>query len=174
MSIETIVFYLLSGMVLAFGAMTVTTRHIFRAAVFLLFTLIGIAGIYLLMEMNFMAALQVVIYVGGIVVLIIFSIFLTHQVGEKIAVQLPKRLIRSALVAASGLALVLCVLIPHVFKSSEEMPVEASVENIGRQLLNYKDYGYALPFEVISVFLLAALIGSIVIAMKSKTTDENK
>lgn len=174
MNIETIVFYLLSGMIVTFGAMTVTTRHIFRAAVYLLFTLIGIAGIYLLMEMNFMAALQVVIYVGGIVVLIIFSIFLTHQVGEKIAVQLPMRLLRSALVAASGLALVLCVLIPHAFTSSEAMPIDASVENIGRQLLNYKEFGYALPFEVISVFLLAALIGSIVIAMKSSPTDENK
>ena len=107
MNIETVVFYLLAGMTLAFGALTVTTRHIFRAAIYLLFALIGVAGIYLLMEMNFMAALQVVIYVGGIVVLIIFSIFLTHQVGEKVSLPKPRQVIQSALVAFAGLALVL-------------------------------------------------------------------
>jgi NADH:ubiquinone oxidoreductase subunit 6 (chain J) len=173
MNIETVVFYLLSGMTLAFGALTVTTRHIFRAAIYLLFALIGVAGIYLLMEMNFMAALQVVIYVGGIVVLIIFSIFLTHQVGEKVSVPSPKKVAQSALVALAGLVLVLSVLLPLGFEKSGAA-CDSSVKSIGMQLLDYKNYGYVLPFEVISVFLLAALVGSIVIAMKDKTPEENK
>jgi len=172
MNIETVVFYLLSGMILTFGVMTVTTRHIFRAAIYLLFALIGIAGIYLMMEMNFMAALQVVIYVGGIVVLIIFSIFLTHQVGEKVSLPKPRQVIQSALVAFAGLALVLAVLIPMGFEKSGA-ECDSSVKNIGMQLLDYKNFGYVLPFEVISVFLLAALIGSIVIAIKSNNSEEN-
>lgn len=173
MNIETVVFYLLAGMTLAFGVMTVTSRHIFRAAIYLLFALIGVAGIYLLMEMNFMAALQVVIYVGGIVVLIIFSIFLTHQVGEKVALPSVKKVAQSALVALAGLALVLSVLLPLGLEKSGAV-CDSSVKSIGMQLLDYKSYGYVLPFEVISVFLLAALVGSIVIAMKDKTTEENK
>ncbi|MDP4270601.1 MAG: NADH-quinone oxidoreductase subunit J [Bacteroidota bacterium] len=173
MNIETVVFYLLAGMTLAFGALTVTTRHIFRAAIYLLFALIGVAGIYLLMEMNFMAALQVVIYVGGIVVLIIFSIFLTHQVGEKVSLPSTKKVAQSAVVALAGLALVLSVLIPLGFEKSGA-ECDSSVKSIGMQLLDYKNYGYVLPFEVISVFLLAALVGSIVIAMKDKTPEENK
>lgn len=165
---ETVVFYLLGAMVLTFAALTVTARHIFRAAIYLLFTLIGVAGIYVLMNMNFMAALQIVIYVGGIVVLIIFSIFLTHQVGERVAVQPLQRTIRSAAAAGVGLLLVLGVLLGTHFVASSEAAVDPTVQEIGRRLLNYNEYGYVYPFEVISILLLAALIGSIVIAMKDK------
>ena len=58
-----------------------TTTKIFRAAIFLLFTLIGVAGLYFWMQIEFVAAVQIIVYVGGIVVLIIFSIFLTQQSG---------------------------------------------------------------------------------------------
>lgn len=99
MSASTIIFYILSAMVLTFGVLTVTSRQIFRSAVYLLLALIGIAGIYFLMEMDFVAALQIVIYVGGIVVLIIFSIFLTHQAGQRLAVQSVKKSILAAIMA---------------------------------------------------------------------------
>ena len=83
MSASAIIFYSLAALVVTFGALTVFTHKIFRAAVFLLLTLIGVAGIYMIMEMQFIAALQIVVYVGGIVVLIIFSIFLTSSGQEK-------------------------------------------------------------------------------------------
>ena len=82
-----IIFYLLATLCVVFALLSVTTRQIFRAAIYLLFTLIGIAGIYFWLQYEFIAAVQIVVYVGGIVVLIIFSIFLTQQTGE----QLPKQ-----------------------------------------------------------------------------------
>lgn len=170
MNASTIVFYIVGAMVLTFGVLTVFTRKIFRAAVYLLLSLIGVAGIYILLDMQFVAALQIVIYVGGIVVLIIFSIFLTHQAGERLPSRVPKRMLFAIILPAVGLVFTTSVIANHVFTVSSEPAILHSVENIGRQLLNYESYGYVFPFEVISILLLAALIGSIVIAMKSKNT----
>lgn len=168
MSASAILFYIIGAMVLTFGILTVFTRKIFRAAVYLLLSLIGIAAIYILMDMDFVAALQIVIYVGGIVVLIIFSIFLTHQSGERLPSRLPKHLLWAIFLAGSGIAITLGTIVNHAFKPAGIKPLDPSVKNIGRQLLSYTDYGYVLPFEVVSILLLAALVGSIVIAMKSK------
>lgn len=169
---ETVVFYILAGIIVTFAAMTVFTRRIFRSAIYLLATLTGVAGVYLMMGMTFMAALQIVIYVGGIVVLIIFSVFLTHQSGEKIPGQSLMRNLRAGLIALLGFGLVVSVIARYTFTPSTATVVEPSVQNIGRQMLSYTDYGYVFPFEIVSLFLLAAMIGSIVVAMRSKT--ENK
>ncbi|MDD2799450.1 MAG: NADH-quinone oxidoreductase subunit J [Bacteroidales bacterium] len=165
---ETALFYILAGLIVTFAAMTVFSRQIFRSAIYLLTTLTFIAGIYMMMEMAFMAALQIIIYVGGIVVLIIFSVFLTHKSGENIPGQPLGRHIRSGVLAALGLVLVLGVLIDYSFTPSMQAPIEATVQNVGRQMLSYTDYGYVFPFEIVSLFLLSALVGSIVIAMRSK------
>lgn len=79
---STIIFYLLAALTLTCALLSVSTRQIFRAAIYLLFSLIGIAGIYFWLQYEFIAAVQIVVYVGGIVVLIIFSIFLTQQAGK--------------------------------------------------------------------------------------------
>ena len=63
--------------------LAVTTRKIFRSAIWLLFSLIGVAGLYFWLQVEFIAAVQIIVYVGGIVVLIIFSIFLTQQSGKE-------------------------------------------------------------------------------------------
>src|SRR6476620_6428989 len=94
---SSIIFYLLAALTLVCGLLSVTTRQIFRAAIYLLFALIGIAGIYFWLQYEFIAAVQIVVYVGGIVVLIIFSIFLTQQAGEKMPRQNITRKIFSAL-----------------------------------------------------------------------------
>lgn len=168
MSVETIIFYILGVLIITFGVLTVFTRKIFRAAVFLLFSLIGIAGVYILMDMQFVAALQIVVYVGGIVVLIIFSIFLTHSSGERLAPQRLSRIIRASILSAIGMLFSIWIITHHFFLPTTARPIEHSVQNIGLQLLSYTSYGYVFPFEVVSVLLLAALVGSIVIAMKIK------
>jgi NADH-quinone oxidoreductase subunit J len=169
MSGSTIIFYLLAALTLVSGLFAVTTRMIFRAAIYLLFALIGIAGIYFWLQYEFIAAVQIVVYVGGIVVLIIFSIFLTQQAGEKMPKQKIGRQVFSALAAFCGLALVLLQLAEHIFVETGGKVIEPSVTNIGNQMLGVNDGGYALPFEVVSILLLAALIGCIVIALKTKT-----
>ena len=81
MSASTIIFYILAAITLGGAILAVTSPKIFRSAIYLLFSLIGIAGLYFWMNYEFIAAVQVVVYVGGIVVLIIFSIFLTQGSG---------------------------------------------------------------------------------------------
>src|SRR6188472_2525599 len=104
MSGSTIIFYLLAALTLVSGVLAVTTRMIFRAAIYLLFSLIGIAGIYFWLQYEFIAAVQIVVYVGGIVVLIIFSIFLTQQSGKEMLRPTMMRGIASALAVLFGFA----------------------------------------------------------------------
>jgi NADH-quinone oxidoreductase subunit J len=168
MSGSTIIFYLLAAFTLVSGIFAVGTRQIFRAAIFLLFSLIGVAGLFFWMQYEFIAAVQIVVYVGGITVLIIFSIFLTQQAGEKMPKQKLGRQIFSALAAFCGFALIMLQLYQHTFAGTTNAALETTVANIGTQMLGVNKSGYALPFEVVSMLLLAALIGCIVIAMKSK------
>ena len=169
MSGSTFIFYLLGIMTIVSAILSVTTRQIFRAAIFLLFTLIGIAGIYFWLDYQFVAAVQIVVYVGGIVVLIIFSIFLTQASGEKLPVPLARRTVFSALAILLGLSLVLNLVLRYRFVPGHDKIIEPLAGNIGEQMLSVEKYGYALPFEVVSILLLAAMIGCIVIAMRAKT-----
>jgi NADH-quinone oxidoreductase subunit J len=162
-----IIFYLLAALTLVCGLLAVTTRLIFRAAIFLLFSLIGIAGIYFWLAYEFIAAVQIVVYAGGITVLIIFSIFLTQQAGDKLPAQRIGRTVFAALAVFCGFAVVMLQVYEQLFYETSERPVPVTVGDIGRKMLSTKDDGYALPFEVISILLLAAMVGCIVIAMKT-------
>ena len=99
---SVIIFYIISALILGAGLLAVTTRKIFRAAIFLLFSLVGIAGLYFWMEVEFIAAVQIIIYAGGIVVLIIFSIFLTQKSGDEMPKPLKIRALFSALAVLFG------------------------------------------------------------------------
>lgn len=171
MSGSTIIFFMLAALTLVSAVIAVSTRHIFRAAIFLLFCLVGIAGLFFWMQYEFMAAVQIVVYVGGITVLIIFSIFLTQQAGERLPRQLLSRSVFSAVAAFCGFALVMLQVSQHSFTLSQEKPLLPTVANIGYKMLGVNDGGYALPFEVVSLLLLAALVGCIVIAMRTKPAD---
>lgn len=181
MNVSTIIFYILAAVILGGGAMAVTSRKIFRSAVFLLFSLIGIAGLYFFLDYQFIAAVQIIVYVGGIVVLIIFSIFLTHGSGEDMKRPAIGRAVFSALAAAFGCMLTMYIISQHTFLTSGKPTIEPSPANIGAQMLSTTEFGYMLPFEVVSMLLLAAMIGCIVIAIKVKVpahmilpeTDEN-
>jgi NADH-quinone oxidoreductase subunit J len=164
---STIIFYLLAALTLGCGVLSVSTRQIFRAAIYLLFTLIGIAGIYFWLNYQFIAAVQIVVYVGGIVVLIIFSIFLTQQAGEKLPKQKIGRKIFSALAVFCGFALTMLQIYQNTFFETPEEAVPLNVAEIGKKMLNTNADGYALPFEVVSMLLLAAMIGCIVIALRA-------
>lgn len=167
MSAEAILFYPLAAIILCCAALCMFSRRIFRSALYLLFALIGIAGIYLLMDMNFIAALQIMIYVGGIVVLIIFSIFLTHNTGEKLPLPHKRRMFVSLLLPIITFATVLWVWLQHPYPhDTVQRETGLTIRDLGLQLFNYKDYGYIFPFEMVSILLLATLVGSIVIAKK--------
>lgn len=165
---STILFYILAALTLGCGILSISTRHIFRAAIYLLFSLIGIAGLYFWMAYEFIAAVQIVVYVGGIVVLIIFSIFLTQQAGEKLPKQRIDRIIWSSLAVFCAFALTLVQVAQHEFFPVEGKETHLSVRRIGEQMISTNEGGYALPFEIVSILLLAAMVGCIVIALRSK------
>ncbi|MBK9731305.1 MAG: NADH-quinone oxidoreductase subunit J [Chitinophagaceae bacterium] len=173
MTASQIIFYLIAAFILGSGLLAVTSLKVFRAAIFLLFSLIGIAALYFWMEVEFVAAVQIVVYVGGIVVLIIFSIFLTQHAGSEMPKPGFTRTVASAFAALFGFALTYLLIYQHGFQATEKK-FEWNMGMIGSQLLNTGVNGYALPFEVISILLLAAMVGCIVIAIKSKGSIESE
>lgn len=172
MSASSIIFYILSAMIIGGGLLAVTATKIFRAAIFLLFSLIGVAGMYFWLHLEFIAAVQIVVYVGGIVVLIIFSIFLTHESGANMKKPNTLRAVFSGLATAFAFGLVYIQINRHPFIPGTEAAVDTTPINIGRQMLSTTQFGYMLPFEVVSMLLLASMIGCIVIAIKIKNRHE--
>ena len=171
MEMKDVFFYLIAAYILGTGFMAVNTRKIFRAAIWLLFSLIGIAALYFWLNQEFLAAVQIAVYVGGIVVLIIFSVFLTQKAGNKMPETGIQRTLFSALATLFGFALTSYILWHHTFGSSQTQVLDASIEQIGTQLLNPGKDGFLLPFEAVSMLLFAALVGCIVIAMKVKKEE---
>jgi NADH-quinone oxidoreductase subunit J len=166
-------FFLLSAVVVVFSVLTITGRNILRVAVYLLFVLVATAGFYLMLNYQFMAGVQLILYAGGIVVLIVFSILLTSHIDHK----LPKaRLINLAsgiLVAVTGLIISVTAILQYPFEATSNQALPVDMKVIGSQLMETGSNGYALPFEVISVLLLAAMIGAIIVAKKGKTKKSN-
>lgn len=158
-------------MIIGGAILAVTSLKIFRAAIYLLFCLMGIAGIYFYLNYEFIAAVQIVVYVGGIVVLIIFSIFLTHTSGADMIPPHLGRSIFAGIATVCAFAMTYLLFNEQKWIPSNAIPVEPSVTNIGTQMLSTKAYGYVLPFEVVSILLLAAMIGAIVIAIKIKPKE---
>ena len=167
MSLSAIIFYAISAFVLGAGLLAVTSTKIFRSAIWLLFSLVGIAALYFWMQVEFIAAVQIVVYVGGIVVLIIFSIFLTQESGKEMKKPSLQKNIFSVLAALFGFAFSYNLIDQYGFPANSTLPFNTSVSEIGTQMLSTTSYGYILPFEVVSMLLLAAMTGCIVIAMKS-------
>jgi NADH-quinone oxidoreductase subunit J len=165
-----LMFYLFASIIIIFSILTVTSRRILRSAVFLLFVLIATSGFYFMLRYTFLAAAQLTLYAGGIVVLIIFSILLTSHISERFKQIELKKALLSGMVAAIGAGLSIATLLQYDFKQTfETTPAEeVPVREIGLSLMNYGEGGFVLPFEVISILLLAAMFGAIVIAKKKK------
>lgn len=161
-------FLLFSVVIIVFSILTVTSRRILRSATFLLFVLVSTAGLYFLLRFNFLAAIQLTLYAGGIVVLIIFSILLTSHIGEKLPSPGWKKALPAALVAGVGAFLTLLIVVQNNFQGIAQNSERTHVKLIGESLLSTGKYGYALPFEVISILLLAAMVGAIILAKKRK------
>ncbi len=173
--LSQISFFIIAAVIIVFSILTVTSRQILRSAVYLLFVLVATAVLYLMMQYNFLAAVQLTIYVGGILVLIIFSILLTSHISERTVTSSLKYNLFSALATLAGAILSLSVILNFNFIASTETPLNTDVKEIGRALVSYQKDGFALPFEVISILLLAAMIGAIVVARREKTTmSDNK
>lgn len=169
MEFNELMFVLFGAVIILFSILTVTSRRILRAATFLLFVLVATAGLYFWLNYQFLAAVQITLYAGGIVVLIIFSILLTSNISERFEKVAGRKIIFSALAALAGAILCITTILQQEWQATDALAQELDMGVIGRSLLNYGEDGYALPFEVISILLLAAMIAAIVIAKRSKT-----
>ena len=169
MSLSAFFFYLFSVLILVFGVLTVATKQLFRSAIYLLFTLINIAALYFMLEFEFIAAVQVVVYVGGIVVLILFSLFLTQHAGVHLVIPSRQQVIFSSLISLSGFGFVWWLLLQTDFGPAVGTSSEYQITMVGKQMLSFGRDGYILPFEAVSILLLAALIGCVAIAYKPRS-----
>jgi NADH-quinone oxidoreductase subunit J len=165
---EQVLFYLFAGMILVFSVLTVTTRRILRAAVYLLFVLVAAAGLFFLMQFEFLAAVQLTLYAGGIIVLIIFSVMLTSHVSEKLEPVKFSKAAFALIATIAGAAMTIATILAFPFPKTSTADIDTSMKRIGADLLGYKENGFALPFEVISILLLAGMLGVIIIAKRSE------
>jgi NADH-quinone oxidoreductase subunit J len=168
---NVIMFYLFSAIILVFSLLTITTRRILRAAMYLLFVLVATSGLYFMLKYQFMAAIQLTLYAGGIVVLIIFSILLTSHISHRFKHPDLAKLFMGVSVALVGAGLVIATLLTRSYQASAEPVLDVNMVVIGNQLLSTGKDGYVLPFELISILLLAAMVAAIIIAKKEKDKD---
>lgn len=164
---EKIIFYILAIIIIVFAIASVTSRKMLRSVIYLLFVLCGIAGIYFLIDYNFLAAIQLTVYAGGIIVLIIFSVLLVHHIEMELEDIKTSKKILVGLASLLGLGVFLTTIYAYNFPVIENSN-SIEMDTIGLGLLSYEAGGFILPFEVISVLLLAAMIGAIVIAKGTK------
>lgn len=166
-TLQTVVFYFLAAFIIMMSIMTVTTQRIVRAATYLLFVLFGTAGIYFLLGYTFLGSVQIIVYAGGVVVLYVFSILLTSGESDRAEGLKRSRLLTGLFTVMIGAAIVLLIVLKHKFlQTGNLLPQEVSIHSIGHALLSSDKYGYVLPFEAVSILLLACIVGGIMIARK--------
>jgi NADH-quinone oxidoreductase subunit J len=168
---QTIAFYVLAAFILGFAIMVVTTKDTVHSILFLVLDFLFVAALYVLLGAQFLAAIQVLVYAGGIVVLYLFVVMLVNLKRPPEEYRDPRR--RSLL----GLALSAAVLVelgaiavwsysnpapPLAAGATAVMPVTGNTEQVGWLLYT----SYLIPFEIASMLLLVAMIGAIVLAKR--------
>lgn len=150
--------------------MSVMTRSIMRAATFLLFVLFSVGGLYFLLDYTYLGAAQISIYAGGITIMYIFAINLVSKnvLQGFVARYKASRVFQAALLSLVGLGTIVGVYLKTQFINNftSLADVEVPMQQVGTALVGSGKYQYVLPFELISVFLLACIIGGILIARK--------
>ena len=152
-------FYLITFCVCVFAVLSVTQRDIFHCALWLAMTLLGVAGIYFYLDAPFLGVIQILVYVGGIITLFIFAIKLTAHIGDKGIRQTSKQWAISGFISTLLLFILLRVFSTHPWAKLSLNSAPPSMAQIGQALMA----NYAVPFEFMSVILLAAMVGAIVI-----------
>ena len=160
-----IMFAIVALAIIIFSVLTVTTRKILRAATYLLFTLFATAAIYFMMDYEFLGGVQIAVYAGGIVVLFVFSILLTSKPGEN-SEKLASRRRGAGLIAAVATAAWALVSRCCSFLGAKPEMEFYTMKQLGTDMLSTSRGGYMLPFEAISVLLLACIIGGVVVARR--------
>lgn len=162
MSLYDIIFYLFDLVTIISAFLVVTNRNIVYSAFFLLFTFFGVAGIYVLLGADFVAVVQLIVYVGGILILLLFGVMLTNKITQ---VEIKTGTI-NILPASIGVGLLGGMLLAVMLDSNwKTLPLDKplpTTEALGTLLLNE----YVLIFELLGIILLIALIGAASVARR--------
>ena len=163
MSAFTVVFWLFAVLTVGSAAVVVLSRTLIYSAVALLLTFFGVAGFYLMLGADFLAATQLLIYVGGIMVLVLFGVMLTHRIYD-LDLRTGSTQLTPGLIVAAGLFVVLTTAgLRTQWMSVPRAPAPTTAE-IGRLFLGR----YLLPFEAASILLLVALLGAAMIVRRRR------
>ncbi|GHU64991.1 NADH dehydrogenase subunit J [Bacteroidia bacterium] len=168
--INLIIFICLGVISILLSVLAVSSKSLLRAATYLLLVLICTAGFYLLLNYHFLAAVQISVYAGGVVILFVFAIFLTNSKGDVLTKHKTQKYVLGALAATGGIAVTAFAYwkhqLLHAPRNVVEGDAEIDMQVIGNALMGTEKYQYLLPFEVLSVLLLTAIVGGILIARK--------
>ena len=156
-------FLIIAAIVIASSFWVVFSPNLIHSAVSLLFTLFGTAGLYVFLYADFIAATQVVIYVGGILVLIIFGVMLTSRIDKPSIAASSKNQFIGGIGAFTIFVMQIAVIFNTPWHIGSVQSRETSVANIGDLILNK----YLLPFEIVSILLLASLLGAALLSRRS-------
>lgn len=155
--LATVALFLFAGLVLASAVLVVWLRNIFRAALSLGLVLIGIAGLFILLEAEFLAFVQILVYVGAILTLVVFAVMLTARVSDAPPKVVP---VGGAAIVSLALFLLLASVVQVLTSSMTPVADAVTLPQLGRELVTT----LVLPFEVISVLFVAAMVGAIAVA----------
>lgn len=163
-----ILYFIIALAIIVFSVLAVTTRKILRAATYLLFVLFATAFVYFQLDFEFLGAVQIAVYAGGILVLFVFAIMLTHKPGKESESLTSEKRALGLSAAVAGVAVCGYALFSYgQFCVQKLLPAgDYSIEQIGKALLNSDKFGLLLPFEAVSVLLLACIIGGVVVARR--------
>ena len=159
---QQVLFIVFGVITLGAALMMVTRRNVFHAALFMILSFFGVAGLYVLLEAPFLAGVQLFIYIGGISILIIFAIMLTRDMMNPNIVGRNSQWIAAAVVTVALCAVLVWTVLSYDWAAASGAVPEDTIARLGKALVDQK--GLALPFEVASVLLLVALIGAVTIA----------
>jgi len=154
-----IAFYGLMVGIIGTAVVTVTVRNLFHAAIFLAFTLLGVAIVYFFLHAEFIAAIQILLYVGAIMVLVIFAIMLTARMHDPSIRQSNRQRIPALIASVAALVFLISAILKTPWKLASE-PQSTDAVKLGQALMGE----FVFPFEMISLVLLIALIGAITVS----------
>lgn len=164
MNFYDIIFYIFAAITILSALFVVTTRNIVHSAFYLLFTFFGVAGIYVLLGADFIAIAQIMVYVGGILILILFGVMLTNKItGVEIRTG-TVQMLPAAIGVGLFMGAVVSVMIWTNWKSEPGIIPLSTTKDLGHLLIN----DYVLIFELLGILLLVALIGAASIARRDK------
>ncbi len=164
MDTYTILFYVFAALAVGSGFVVVFARNIIRAAFSLMFTFLGVAGLYVLLQADFIAVAQVMVYVGGILILLIFGVMLTRRVTS---VEMPASMFQglpstTVVGVLAGLLILLVTRTP--WPMSDTHPASPQIPGTTEALGEYLMSQFILPFEVAGLVLLVTIMGAAMIA----------